>query len=88
MLADVVYYLGGRPVEIIESAIEINIKNIIKKIKLISRKKSKLIQTTFMNASKNRNPYPVNKPINSIFLEYLEWNKLDEYDHNIKASII
>lgn len=32
MLADVVYYLGGRPVEIIESAIEINIKNIIKKI--------------------------------------------------------
>ena len=41
-----------------------------------------------MNASKNRNPYPVNKPINSIFLEYLEWNKLDEYDHNIKASII
>ena len=65
-----------------------NIKNIIKKIKLISRKKSKLIQTTFMNASKNRNPYPVNKPINSIFLEYLEWNKLDEYDHNIKASII
>lgn len=32
MLADVVYYLGGRPVEIIESAIGINIKNIIKKI--------------------------------------------------------
>lgn len=32
MLADVVYYLGGRPVEIIESAIVINIKNIIKKI--------------------------------------------------------
>lgn len=31
MLADVVYYLGGRPVEIIESAIGINIKNIIKK---------------------------------------------------------
>ena len=30
MLADVVYYLGGRPVEIIESAIGINIKNIIK----------------------------------------------------------
>lgn len=26
MLADVVYYLGGRPVEIIESAIGINIK--------------------------------------------------------------
>lgn len=33
MLADVVYYLGGRPVEIIESAIGINIKNIIKKNK-------------------------------------------------------
>ena len=32
MLADVVYYLGGRPVEIIESAIGINIKNILKKI--------------------------------------------------------
>lgn len=32
MLADVVYYLGGRPVEIIESAIGINIKNIIRKI--------------------------------------------------------
>lgn len=32
MLADVIYYLGGRPVEIIESAIGINIKNIIKKI--------------------------------------------------------
>lgn len=32
MLADVAYYLGGRPVEIIESAIGINIKNIIKKI--------------------------------------------------------
>ena len=32
MLADVVYYLGGRPVEIIESDIGINIKNIIKKI--------------------------------------------------------
>ena len=32
MLADVVYYLGWRPVEIIESAIGINIKNIIKKI--------------------------------------------------------
>lgn len=32
MLADVVYYLGGRPVEIIESAIGINIKNIIKNI--------------------------------------------------------
>ena len=32
MLADVLYYLGGRPVEIIESAIGINIKNIIKKI--------------------------------------------------------
>ena len=32
MLADVVYYLGGRPVEIIESVIGINIKNIIKKI--------------------------------------------------------
>ena len=32
MLADVVYYLGGRPVEIIERAIGINIKNIIKKI--------------------------------------------------------
>lgn len=32
MLSDVVYYLGGRPVEIIESAIGINIKNIIKKI--------------------------------------------------------
>ena len=32
MLVDVVYYLGGRPVEIIESAIGINIKNIIKKI--------------------------------------------------------
>lgn len=32
MIADVVYYLGGRPVEIIESAIGINIKNIIKKI--------------------------------------------------------
>ena len=32
MLADVVYYLGGRPVEIIESGIGINIKNIIKKI--------------------------------------------------------
>lgn len=32
MLADVVYYLGGRPVEIIESAIGVNIKNIIKKI--------------------------------------------------------
>lgn len=32
MLADVVYYLGGRPVEIIESAMGINIKNIIKKI--------------------------------------------------------
>lgn len=32
MLADVVYYLGGRPVELIESAIGINIKNIIKKI--------------------------------------------------------
>lgn len=32
ILADVVYYLGGRPVEIIESAIGINIKNIIKKI--------------------------------------------------------
>ena len=32
MLADVVYYLGGRPVEIIESAIGINIKNIINKI--------------------------------------------------------
>lgn len=32
MLADVVYYLGGKPVEIIESAIGINIKNIIKKI--------------------------------------------------------
>ena len=32
MLADVVYYLGGRPVEIIESAIGINIQHIIKKI--------------------------------------------------------
>lgn len=33
MLADVVYYLGGRPVEIIESAIGINIKKYNKKNK-------------------------------------------------------